>query len=109
MAGRSIALVGPAFALLLVAIPMAAHAATAAAWAASARAGRAACVAAADLARPTVSAPISFSDRVGRDAMLVRGTYKQRFMKGARGTMLCLYDRRTRRAEAVEAKDWSAR
>jgi hypothetical protein len=41
--------------------------------------------------------------------MLVRGTYKQRFMKGARGTMLCLYDRRTRRAEAVEAKGWSAR
>ena len=109
MAGRSIGLAGPAIALLLVAIPMAARSATAAAWAASAKAGRAACAAAAHLARPTVSAPLHFSDQVGRDAMLVRGTYKQRFMKGARGTMLCLYDRRTRRAEAVEAKGWSAR
>ena len=109
MAGRSIGLAGRALALLLVALPMAAHPSTPEAWAASAKAARAACAAAADLARPRVSAPLYFSDQVGRDAMLVRGTYKQRFMKGARGTMLCLYDRRTRRAEAIEAKGWSAR
>jgi len=39
----------------------------------------------------------------------VRGTYPQKFMKGAKGTMLCLYDRRTRRAEVAEAKGWTVR
>ena len=63
----------------------------------------------AHLLRPTVSAAVGFSDRTGYDAMLVRGTYKQKFMKGAKGTMLCLYDRRTHRTEAVEAKGWTAR
>jgi hypothetical protein len=94
--------------LLLLMIPMSASASTDAAWAASTKAGRAACIAAANLARPTVSAPLNFSDQVGRDALLVRGIYKQRFMKGARGTMLCLYDRRTHRAEVAEAKGWTA-
>ena len=99
----SIALLG----LLALAAP--ATASTDAAWKASARAGRAACIAAAHLVRPTVSAAVGFSDRVGYDAMLVRGTYPQKFMKGAKGTMLCLYDRRTHRAEAIEAKGWIAR
>ena len=84
-------------------------ASTDAAWAASNQAAKRACIAAANLARPSVSAPLTFSDQVGRDAMLVRGMYKQRFMKNAWGTMLCLYDRRTRRAEVVEAKGWSVR
>lgn len=80
-----------------------------AAWAASNKAGQAACIAAANFARPSVSPPLNFSDQIGRDAMLVRGMYKQRFMKNAWGTMLCLYDRRTHRAEVAEAKGWSAR
>ena len=79
------------------------------AWQASARQGRQACIAAAHLLRPTVSAAVGFSDRTGYDAMLVRGTYPQKFMKGAKGTMLCLYDRRTRRAEVAEAKGWTVR
>jgi hypothetical protein len=103
---RSIGLATLTFGLL--AIPMAARASTDAAWASSAKAGRAACIAAANLARPTVTAPLIFSDQIGRDAILVRGTYKQPFMKGAQGTMLCLYDRRTHRAEVVEAKGWAA-
>jgi hypothetical protein len=107
MPSRSIIHVGLAFGSLLAASQ--ASASTEAAWAASAKAGRAACAAAANLARPTVSAPLNFSDQVGRDAMLVRGMYKQRFMKSAWGTMLCLYDRRTHRAEVVEAKGWTAR
>jgi len=94
---------------IALAISGPALASTGAAWAASNRAGKAACIAAANLARPSVSSPLNFSDQVGRDAMLVRGMYKQRFMKNAWGTMLCLYDRRTRRAEVVEAKGWSAR
>lgn len=96
-------------AIALIAAAAPAGASTDAAWAASAKAGRAACIVAANLARPSVSAPIGFSDQVGRDAMLVRGMYKQRFMKNAWGTMLCLYDRRTHRAEVSEAKGWSAR
>ena len=104
MQHRSIICAG--LASLLLACPAAAS--TNAAWAASAKAGRAACAAASDLARPTVSAPIIFSDKIGRDAMLVRGMYKQRFMKRAWGTMLCLYDRRTHQAEVSEAKGWTA-
>jgi hypothetical protein len=87
----------------------AAQASSPAAWQASAAAGRAACIKAADLKAATASGPIIFSDTILRDAYLVRGTYKQRFMKGAKGTMLCLVDRRTHQAEAVEAQDWSAR
>lgn len=97
------------FTLALTAIASPAGASTEAAWAAFAKAGRAACVAAANFARPVVSAPLNFSDAIGRDAMLVRGMYKQRFMHQAWGTMLCLYDRRTHRAEVAEAKGWSAR
>ena len=101
MLGRTI------LAALLVATP--ATASTEAAWKASARNGRHACIAAANLLRPTVSTPVGFSDRTGYDAMLVRGTYRQKFMKGAKGTILCLYHRRTHRAEAVEAKGWIGR
>ena len=95
--------------IALIATAGPALASTDAAWAASNRAGRAACIAAANLVRPSVSAPLNFSDQVGRDAMLVRGMYKQRFMKNAWGTMLCLYDRRTHRAEVAEAKGWSVK
>ncbi|WP_420139088.1 hypothetical protein [Sphingomonas sp.] len=95
-------------AFLLPSLAAPAQASTDAAWAASTKAGRAACIAAANLARPTVSAPLNFSDQVGRDAMLVRGRYKQRYMKNAPSTMLCLYDRRTHKAETVDAKGWTA-
>ena len=94
----------PAAALLATA----ASASSPAAWAQSAAAGRAACIKASGLARATASGPIIFSDAILRDAFLVRGTYKQRFMKGAKGTMLCLVDRRTHKAETQEAKGWTA-
>ena len=41
--------------------------------------------------------------------MLVTGTYTQARLKGARGTSLCLYDRRTRKVAVEEAKGWSHR
>jgi hypothetical protein len=96
------------FALPLALIAGAATASTPASWQASARAGRAACIAASGLKAATASGPIIFSDAILRDAFLVRGTYPQRFMKGARGTMLCLVSRRTHKAETVEAKGWTA-
>ena len=46
---------------------------------------------------------IHFSDNFGMDARVVTGRYPQVHMLGAHGTMLCLYDRRTRRAEAQDA------
>ncbi|WP_442678388.1 hypothetical protein ACSBM8_12745 [Sphingomonas sp. ASY06-1R] len=105
---RSSAAISAVTTILLLALASPAQASTDAAWAASTKAGRAACIAAANLARPIVSAPLNFSDQVGRDAMLVRGRYKQRYMKNALGTMLCLYDRRTHKAETVDAKGWTA-
>ena len=93
--------------LLALAAGSPAAGSTAVAWKTSAKAGRTACIAAANLRRTTVSAPLTFSDAIGKDALLVRGTYRQAFMKGARGTFLCLYDRRTGQAEVSEAKGWS--
>jgi hypothetical protein len=90
-----------AAAIFLAAMP--ATASTPAAWTAMYKAAERACTASAGLRTPTVSAPVDFSDDVGRTALLVRGTYPQHFMKGATGTFLCLYDRRTKRAEAHEA------
>jgi hypothetical protein len=96
------------FVIPLALVAQAAIASSPASWQAAAKAGRAACLKASELKMATASGPIIFSDTLGRDAFLVRGTYPQRFMKGARGTMLCLVDRRTHRAEAVEAKGWTA-
>ena len=94
--------------LLLALVATAASASSPAAWQASARAGRAACIASSGLDRAKATGPIVFSDPIAREAFLVRGTYRQRFMKGAKGTMLCLVDRRTHRAETAEAKGWTA-
>jgi hypothetical protein len=96
------------FVIPLALVASAATASSTASWQASAKVGRAACLKASELKAATASGPIIFSDTLGRDAFLVRGTYPQRFMKGAKGTMLCLVDRRTHRAEAVEAKGWTA-
>lgn len=96
-----IAKTGAAGALLLVG--SAAGASSPAAWDAMHSAARKACIAAAGLRAPSVSAPLDFSDATMKTALLVRGTYTQRHMKGATGTFLCLYDRRTRKAEAQEA------
>lgn len=95
--------------LLTALLATPALASTEAAWVAHDKAARAACIAASGLLRATASSPIMFSDRTGYDVLLVRGIYRQRFMKGAAGTMLCLYERRTRRAEVSEAKRWSVR
>ena len=97
-----------AAALVVALAAGAAPASSPASWAASARAGRDACNKASGLRSATAVGPIIFSDAIGRDAFLVRGTYPQRFMKGASGAMLCLVDRRTHKAEVSEAKGWSA-
>jgi heat shock protein HslJ len=53
--------------------------------------------------RNAITGPVTrFSDRFGMDARTVSGTYPQAHMNGATGTMLCLYNRATRRAEVQE-------
>lgn len=51
--------------------------------------------------------PILFGDDTGKTALLVTGRWRPAHMKNARATMLCLYDRRTRKAETQEAPRWS--
>jgi hypothetical protein len=54
-----------------------------------------------------VGKPLLFSDNNGKTAVLVTGIWRPEHMKGARGTMLCLYDRASRTAEVTEARNWS--
>lgn len=68
-----------------------------------------ACRKASDLKNAAVMGkPVMFSDASARTAVLVTGIWRPPHMKNARGTMLCLYDRRTGTAEVQEAKNWSA-
>jgi hypothetical protein len=67
------------------------------------------CIAASTFARPRVSNMIVFDDAAGVVALLVTGTYQQRHMRGATGTNLCLYNRRTKTSAVEEAKGWSER
>lgn len=51
---------------------------------------------------------VAFSDANPVDVLLVTGTWRPRHMKGAKATMLCLYDRQAKTAEVQEALGWSA-
>ncbi|MGN6121983.1 MAG: hypothetical protein ACTHOJ_03395 [Sphingomonas oligoaromativorans] len=77
------------------------------AWTAGESAARNACVKASGLNDAAASAPVHFSDRTAQDVILVTGRYPQKFMKGKPGTMLCLYDRRAKKAETQEAGAWA--
>lgn len=80
----------------------AAHAATPASYASLDRTSSAACLKASALRNASVGPVTRFSDRSGMDARVVTGTRPQPHMKGASATMLCLYDRRAKRAEVQE-------
>ncbi|HEY0286587.1 MAG TPA: hypothetical protein VGC62_06185 [Pseudomonas sp.] len=43
-----------------------------------------------------------FDDSVGYNALLIKGQYKQAFMKNKTGTELCLYDRNNKKATSTE-------
>ena len=91
-----------ALAATMVLAAGAAHAATPASYAALDRASAAACLKAAALRNATAGPVTRFSDRAGMDARVVTGIAPQPHMKGASATMLCLYDRRGKRAEVAE-------
>jgi len=61
------------------------------------------CMAASSLknAKPA-GASAMFDDNVGYSALLIKGQYKQTFMKNKTGTELCLYDRRNKKAVITE-------
>ena len=90
------------FALLATVFAAPSQAATPGAYAALDRQTSAACRAASGLRSASVGPVVRFSDRFLIDARTVTGNYPQNHMKGATGTMLCLYNRRTKRAEVQE-------
>jgi hypothetical protein len=79
------------------------------AWAAFAGEVTAACVAASELkdAKP-VSAQVLFPGDRQQVAVLIAGIYPQPHMKGAAGTVLCLYDQKSATAQVSEAAGWQA-
>ena len=100
-------LISAALTLAASLLPCAVSASSPAAWKASGAQARRACTAASGLRQAHATAAVLFSDEVGRTALLVSGRWPQAHMKGARGTVLCLFDRRIGRAETSEAAGWS--
>lgn len=98
-----------AVAAAVAAAPGRAGASSPDAWAALERDASRACAAASGLRNPVVTGTtIRFDDTLGVDARLVSGTWPQPHMKGAQALMLCLYDRRARRAQVQDAEAWRA-
>lgn len=63
-----------------------------------------ACIAASGFRDAKAEPSLHFSDELAVDARVVSGVYPQDFMNGATGKMLCLYSRKTERAEVQEIK-----
>jgi len=79
------------------------QASTLQAWAEIDAKSTSACSQAAGLAASKVGAPIRFSDTIGIDVRVVTGIAPQPQTSGASVAMLCAFDRRTGKAEVVEA------
>lgn len=86
-----------------------AAASTPAAWADLQRRVERSCIQASGLLQPRVSSMIVFDDRSGAVALLVTGRFPERQARGATGTKLCLYDRKTKRVVLEEAEGWGDR
>ena len=72
-------------------------------WEAAQAQARMACVKASEFRNAKlIGTPALFDDTAPLTAMVIRGTYPQAHMKGQIGTVLCLYDRKTRDARTVE-------
>jgi hypothetical protein len=79
-----------------------AYSATPNAYATVDRRSKRACIESSALRNASVGAVVRFSDRSGMDARIVTGNYPQAHMNGAGGTVLCLYNRATGRAETQD-------
>jgi hypothetical protein len=49
---------------------------------------------------------VEFDDSIGATAALIGGTHPQAHRAGQTGRSLCLFDRRSRTAQAAPADDW---
>ncbi len=97
-----------AFALFAAAVPV--QASTAKAIERGNRDALSACLKAAELRdAASFGKPLMFSDRTRQTALLITGRSRARHMKGAKMKMVCLYDRRSHKAEVQEAEGWTAR
>jgi heat shock protein HslJ len=85
-----------------LAIATASYAATPDSWAKLDAATQAACIKASGLTNATAGPPIRFSDKLLMDARVIEGVWPQPHMKGARASMLCLYNRKTKQVEVQE-------
>lgn len=102
----SVAIVAVASAIAIMAVGPA-SASSPAAWAQHDKDTQQACATASGLKDPLVHPKsVLFDDTVGMDARLVTGTWKPAHMKGAKAVMLCLYDRKARRATVQDAEVW---
>ncbi|CAN1598152.1 hypothetical protein [Pseudomonas mediterranea] len=80
-----------------------AHASSPEAWTAYDKAVLASCIKASGLKDvEPVGTAAQFDDRVGYTALLLQGQYPQKHMKGATGTELCLYRKKTKTAHVTE-------
>jgi hypothetical protein len=86
---------------VLNALPLA-HASTPEEWQKLDEASAKACIAASGFRDAKAEPSLHFSDELAVDARVVSGIYPQQFMNGATGRMLCLYSRKTERAEVQE-------
>jgi hypothetical protein len=86
------------FALAILAA-MPAHASSPDAWAELFKRASAACARASDLKKPRTGTPVDFPDKV---LVIVDGIWPQPHMKNAPARFACLYDKRSRTAEAAE-------
>ena len=92
---------------LALASPLAALASSADAWAAHREEVTRACIEASGLVDARlVGSVITYDDSVGSSAALIAGRYPQAPMAGQEGLSLCLFDRRSRTAQAAPADDW---
>ena len=89
--------------LCLTALATQAHASSPDAWAAYDKTVLVSCTKASGLknAKPVGNAA-QFDDRVGYSALLLQGQYPQKHMKGAQGTELCLYNKKSKTAYVTE-------
>jgi hypothetical protein len=90
-------------ALCLTTLASQAQASSPDAWAAYDKTVLASCTKASGLkdAKP-VGKAAQFDDRVGYTALLLQGQYPQKHMKGAQGTELCLYNKKSKTAYVTE-------
>ena len=79
-----------------------AHASTPEEWQKLDAASAKACIAASGFRDAKAGPSLHFSDDLAVDARIVSGVYPQDFMNGALGRMLCLYSRKSERAEVQE-------